>query len=329
MLPEDGDGAACAGRAGGAGGEAAGCAGGEAIGCADGDAALGELLWARRPALRRLVFTYGAACTPFPRGTDGLSTRTPVDALPMASASSIARSLLAMLLLAAPMLLALSRGACARAPPEAGRPGRAGPADCDRRRPVAGRPAERCVECGSAAFTFARSHTPTHLAGCEARRSFRASAGALSKSVVVAAVAACLRYTSSAVDAIVSGRLYRAVRLSDAGGTFDRLQTPPCSSPRVDASESRESEPSHVRDAVRENMRPLGTLRVRTPPRVGFGCQTCQENASARCRDEAAPHAAHRFDRASVHRIRGASQPGRGRGGAAAALRHALPLPGA
>ena len=328
MLPEDGDETGCAGRAGCAGGEAAGCAGGDAIGCADGDVALGELLWARRPALRRLVFTYGAACTPFPRGTDGLSTRTPVDALPMASASSTARSLLAMLL-AVPMLLALSRGACARAPPEAGRTGRAGPADCDLRRPVAGRPAERCVECGSAAFTFAKSQTPTHLAECEARRSFRASAGALSKSVVVAAAAACLRYTSSAVDAIVSGRLYRAVRLSDAGGTFDRLQTPPCSSPRVDASESRESEPSHVRDAVRENMRPPHALRVRTPPRVGFGCQSCQENAPSAVDYEAAPHAAHRFDRASVHRIRGASQPRRGRGGAAAPLRHALPLPGA
>jgi len=164
-----------------------------------GDAALGELLWAL--------------------------------ALPMASASSMARSLLAMLLVA-PMLLA-------RALPDAGRAGRvgrAGPADCDLRRPAAGRPAERCVDPFAAALD--KSHTPTqHLAGCEARRSLRASAGALSKSVDAAVFAACLRYASSAVGATVSGRLCRTVRLSDAGAPFGRLQTPPCSSPRVDASE--------------------------------------------------------------------------------------------
>ena len=194
---------------------------------------MGEVLWARRPTL------------------------------PMASASSMLRSLLAMLLAGPNMLLA-------RALPEAGRVGRAGPADCDLRRPAAGRPAERCVD--PFADAFAKSHTPTHLAGCEARRSFRASAGALSKSVDAAVVAALLRYTSSAVDAIVSGRLCRAVRLSDPGAPFDRLQIPSCSSPRVDASERVESEPSHVRDFVRENMRcsPSASRRDAFPWRLVF-----------------------------------------------------------
>ena len=100
------------------------------------------------------------------------------------------------------------------------------------------------------------SQTPTHSAGCEARRSFRASAGALSKSVDVAGFAAV---------AIVGGRLCRAVRRSDAIGPFERLLIPPCSSPRVDASERVEFDPSDARDFVREVIRERARAKTARP----------------------------------------------------------------